>query len=129
MENLIREQISEGFFKYPDLNFDVQTGICEIKGESFMEDSKKFYNEMKDWFIGFHEENKNKPIILNIKLEYFNTSSSKMLYELLKILQDINEAGQDVMVNWYYDDNDTDLEEDIIDLVYDVNITINQIPI
>ena len=129
MESLIKKQISEGFFKYPDINFDAETGICNITGESFMEDSKKYYNQMKEWFIEFHENNSLKPIVLDIKLDYFNTSSSKMLYELLQVLQEINEEGHDVTVNWYYDENDSDLEEDIIDLVYDVNIEINQIPV
>lgn len=127
MENLIKKQISEGFFKYPDINFNADTGKCVISGESFMEDSKKYYNTMKEWILEYHETNLHKPLILNLRLEYFNTSSSKMLYELLNTLQTISDAGQDVTVNWYYDSNDSDLEEDIIDLCYDVTIEVNQI--
>ena len=127
MENYIQKQKSDGFFKYPDVNFDATTGKCLISGESFMEDSKIYYSRMENWFKQFHREQKNIPIEFTIKLSYFNTSSSKMLYELLKVLQDIDADGQTVTVNWYYDANDEDLEEDIMDLSFDIDIDINQI--
>ncbi len=123
----MQEQKSKGFFRYPDVNFDVETGQCVISGESFMEDSKAFYSQMQDWFIQFHKEHKDTPITFSIKLSYFNTSSSKMLFELLKTLQDIDADGHEVTVNWYYDAHDEDLEEDIMDLSFDIDLTINQI--
>ncbi len=128
MENLIKVQKNEGFFKYPNVNFDATSGDCELSGESFMEDSKIYYTEIISWLHEFHETEKSKTLTFNIKLSYFNTSSSKMLYELLKVLQDFSDDGQDVVINWHYDSSDSELEDDIADLCFDVSIDVNQIP-
>jgi len=46
-----------------------------------------------------------------MKLEYFNTSSSKCILDLLKRLEKINQAGSKVSVNWYFESEDEDMEE------------------
>jgi len=127
MNNLVIAQTTSGFFKYPEINFNAESGVCLIKGESFMENSKDFYADINKWMLDFHKTSNDKPIKLIIQLSYFNTSSSKMLYELLKILQEIHDAGQEVTIDWHFSAGDSDLEEDILDLSYDVDLEINQI--
>ncbi len=129
MEDLIKNKTSKGFFKYPDVRFEAFTGKCEITGESFMEDSNEFYDEIFDWMKKFNNINGDRAITLDIKLEYFNTSSSKMFFELLRLLQEFNKGGQDVKVNWYFHSDDAEIYQDVMDLCYDVNIEINLIPI
>ena len=128
MESLVKTQKKENFYRYPDIDFNAETGNCLITGESFMEDSKIFYSKIEDWLNEFHETNKGEKLTLNIKLSYFNTSSSKMLYELLVLLQEFSNNGQEIEINWYYNSDDFELEEDIIDLCYDIDIEVNQIP-
>jgi len=128
MEDLIKVQKNEGFFKYPNVNFDATTGHCMLSGESFMEDSKTYYTEIISWLHEFHETEQSKTLTFIIKLSYFNTSSSKMLYELLKVLEGFKTNGQTVVINWHYDSNDSELEDDVADLCFDVSIDVNQIP-
>ena len=47
-----------------------------------------------------------------VKLEYFNTSSSKLLYEIFKRFENIKKAGNNINVKWYFESDDADLEED-----------------
>jgi hypothetical protein len=45
------------------------------------------------------------------ELEYFNTSSSKNILEILKKLEKIYQDGHDIQITWYYDEDDEDMEE------------------
>jgi len=45
------------------------------------------------------------------KLSYLNTTSSKRIHEILKILYKIYIAGNEVLIHWYYDKNDSDMFE------------------
>jgi len=57
-------------------------------------------------------------------MEYFNTSSSKCIYDLLKEIKSLKEGGKDVRVRWYYEQYDEDMMEagedysDLLDLPF-----------
>jgi hypothetical protein len=44
-----------------------------------------------------------------MKLEYFNTSSSKCILDLFKKLERLD--GTEVSINWYFEEDDEDMEE------------------
>ena len=106
MENILRE----GSAKTPAVNFDSASGILELKGRSIPENSVEFYKPLNDWIDNYG----NKPCsetIVDIKLEYFNTSSSKCILDLFKKLEMISKQGTVVSVNWYFEQDDEDMEE------------------
>jgi hypothetical protein len=126
MENLEIEGSHKNFF-VPSVSFNAKTGICEISGESFLEDTVEFYRPLIDWI----EEYINivqGPLALIIKLTYFNTSTSRSILDILNLLRDYEEAGGEIVVNWHYDENDIDMEEDIDDYIIDTGLEINKIP-
>jgi len=45
------------------------------------------------------------------KLEYFNTASSKMILDIFLKFEEIHKDGHDVMISWYYQEDDEDMEE------------------
>jgi hypothetical protein len=49
--------------------------------------------------------------VVEIKLEYFNTSSSKCILDLFKKLESINNIANQVKVNWYFEEDDEDMAE------------------
>ena len=49
--------------------------------------------------------------MVNIRLEYFNTSSSKCILDVFKKLEVIHKAKNEVEVNWYYEEDDEDMLE------------------
>lgn len=111
---------------FPELNFNAKTGVCLIQGESYMEDMYKFYKPVLSWLNNYIQE-KNKPVTLNIRLTYFNTSSSRALLDILDILKIYQDNGGTIAVNWYYDRNDPDMVDEIEDFIIESNLQINKI--
>lgn len=126
MEDLIIKGAHKDYF-IPSVNFNAQTGICELSGESFLEDTVEFYKPLIAWLSEFVETIK-KPIAFIVKLTYFNTSTSRCILDMLNVLKDYEEEGGEVIVNWHYDENDVDMEEDIEDYMIDTGLDINLIP-
>jgi len=106
MENILRESSA----KTPAINFDAKSGVLLLKGRSIPENSIEFYKPLNDWLDLYGEKPLDETTI-DMKLEYFNTSSSKCILDLLKRLEKINQAGSKVSVNWYFESEDEDMEE------------------
>ena len=126
MKNLEIEGSHKNFF-IPTVSFNSKTGICEITGESFLEDTVEFYRHLIDWIDEYTETVKG-PLALIIKLSYFNTSTSRSILDLLNLLKDYEDDGGEIVVNWHFDENDVDMEEDIDDYIIDTGLDINKIP-
>ena len=106
MENLHLE----GSAKTPSVKFDGGSGVLELKGRSIPENSVEFYKPLNDWIDNYGKTPINNTTV-EIKLEYFNTSSSKCILDMFKKLEQINGNGTNVSVNWYFEEDDEDMEE------------------
>lgn len=105
------ESISiEGTPKTPIVNFNAETGVIEIKGRSIPENSIEFYRPLVEWLEEYFN-NPQKSTVVNIQLEYFNTSSSKCILDVFKKLEALKKARHDVVINWYYEEDDEDMLE------------------
>src|SRR5205809_7725962 len=106
MSNLI----IENSVKTPSITLDVN-GVMEIKGKSIPENSVEFYKPVFDWLESYTQA--PSPLTeMKIRLEYFNTSSSKCLLDIFRKLETLNLSGKSsVKVSWYYDADDEDMME------------------
>ena len=101
----------EGTPKTPTISFDANTGIIEIKGRSIPENSIEFYKPLVDWLDKFADVAQGI-VNVNILLEYFNTSSSKCILDVFKKLENLqNKNRAQVVINWYYEEDDEDMLE------------------
>ncbi|MBI4649557.1 MAG: DUF1987 domain-containing protein [Bacteroidia bacterium] len=100
----------EGTPKTPSINFDAQAGKIEIKGRSIPENSIEFYRPLIEWLEAY-TLNPQKISEVNVQLEYFNTSSSKCILDVFKKLEMIFKSGHEVIINWYYEEDDEDMLE------------------
>ncbi|MCK5169344.1 MAG: DUF1987 domain-containing protein [Bacteroidales bacterium] len=100
----------EGTPKTPTVNMDGGTGIVEIKGRSIPENSIEFYRPIVEWLEDYSKEPQELTTV-NIQLEYFNTSSSKCILDVFKKLEAIKKARNEVVINWYYEEDDEDMLE------------------
>lgn len=96
--------------KTPSVNFNSKNGTLELRGRSIPENSIEFYQPLNDW-IDSYSANPCANTTIEIKLEYFNTSSSKCILDLFKKLEKLNGNHTDVNVNWYFEVDDEDMEE------------------
>jgi hypothetical protein len=106
MENLHLE----GTAKTPAIFFDAKTGRLELKGRSIPENSIQFYKPLYDWIEAYGKEPCAQTEVA-MKLEYFNTSSSKCILDIFKKLESIPDSKSTVLVNWYFELDDEDMEE------------------
>ncbi len=102
----------EGSPKTPTIEMNSETGVIEIEGRSIPENSIDFYKPVVEWL----DEYANSPTgdtKVNIKLEYFNTSSSKCILDVFKKLENVfKKSGEKgVVINWYYEEDDEDMLE------------------
>src|SRR5690606_343653 len=96
--------------KTPQVNFDSKTGTLELRGRSIPENSIEFYQPLNEW-IDNYGVNPCANTVIDVKLEYFNTSSSKCILDLFKKLERLNGSKTEVSVNWYFEVDDEDMEE------------------
>ena len=94
----------------PFVQLDTRAGVLEFKGRSSPSASLEFYypilsNINKAFLTGI------TTFTANFAFEYFNTSSSKCLFDILKRLAQFKSQGMDVRVNWYYEECDGDMKE------------------
>ncbi len=100
----------EGSAKTPSVSFDGQAGVLEMRGRSIPENSIEFFQPLIDW-VDTYGATPNTKTQVDMKLEYFNTSSSKCILDLFKRLEKINNNDSEVIINWYYETDDEDMEE------------------
>jgi len=84
--------------------------VFKLEGRSIPENSVEFYKPLVDWL----EEYKDNPIektVVEVKLEYFNTSSSKCILDVFKKLEVIHKAKNSVEIKWFYEEDDEDMLE------------------
>ena len=94
----------------PLVNFDPSEGIFEIKGRSSPENSIQFYQQILD-VLEEYGKSENDAIIANFAFEYFNTSSSKCLFDVFKKLTKLKDSGKELIINWYFEEDDEDMKE------------------
>lgn len=89
-----------------------------ISGKSAPEDVRGLYYPVLEWMEEFAAGvRKNNPyseknqLRFSLDLEYFNSSSAKFLFDIFAQLRDLNSEGIPVDIEWYYDEEDTDLRE------------------
>ncbi len=99
-----------GTLKTPTIISDSENGIIEIKGRSNPENSSQFYKPLIEW-VEQYSNNPPEKTTINIKLEHFNTSSSKCILDIFKKLEPIKKANLDILVNWYYEEDDEEMME------------------
>lgn len=103
MENLYIESS-----KYtPEINCDVEKGEVKIYGSSYPENANEFYKPVSKWITDFFNDEKDS-LTINFYIYYFNTSTSKSFLNILEILEKYTQEGKNVLINWYYTEDDED---------------------
>ncbi len=94
----------------PAIFLDKRKRTFEIIGTSFPEDSFGFYEPVFKWLKNF-EANPEPSLEVVFKLEYFNTSSSKIFQNFIDIFDRLHKSGTVVKAKWFYSDDDEEMYE------------------
>lgn len=96
--------------KTPQINFDPEKGLFEIKGKSIPEFAEAFYNHLIEWTKEY-SQNPQATTTVNLQLEYINTDSKKYLLEIVELFGKMHKKGEKIDVNWYYEEDDEGMME------------------
>jgi hypothetical protein len=95
----------------PEISLDLASLTCKIEGESYPEDTVKFYTPALASIWSFLETRHASPVTFMFKLKYFNSSSAKVLIELFHALESSAKLGNVVNVQWHFISDDDNMRE------------------
>jgi len=107
MENLKIEETKAT----PCISFDKDKHILEIKGRSYPGSTKEFYAPVFSWLDNYLKQLTDEQVTVNLEIIYFNSTSSKVLMDLLSILDNEINNGKNISVNWFYEEDNDDMLE------------------
>lgn len=94
----------------PGVILDPENNEFIIYGRVLPEDGNKFFEPILDW-IEEYVENPNESTEFHFRLDYYNSSTARMLTRLIVELEEIQEKAGDVKVVWEYYEEDEIMKE------------------
>lgn len=102
----------------PQIELDTDKNVFSLSGNSRPENPMQFYKPMFDW-LNNHFESATGKTTFEVKMDYFNTSTSKILLDLFELFEKYADS-KDIHVIWYYQSDDEEMQEageELLDLV------------
>ncbi|NEV61048.1 DUF1987 domain-containing protein [Thiorhodococcus minor] len=99
----------------PLVELDVDSHRLRIEGESYPEDAAAFFGPILAWLDAYLGQCRptppDSPIVMDVRLLYFNSSSAKALMNVFQRLESTARAGVEIDVNWHYHLDDETMME------------------
>jgi hypothetical protein len=96
--------------KTPKVIFDSEKGYFEISGIAMPEDTVLFFNPLIK-ALRENLEATEVPINFYFDIYYFNSLSSKKLYEIFNVIDEYAENGKEITITWNYEEDDECMED------------------
>lgn len=106
----MKDLVIKGNNKTPNVELIATKGHLSFSGKSIPENTISFFQPIFDWVDEYILEPHEQTIFI-VKLEYFNTSSSKALVEIFRKFEKLFKSGKEVLIQWYYEQDDEDMQE------------------
>jgi SiaC family regulatory phosphoprotein len=94
----------------PEIDLDLEHGQIAFIGRSLPANSEDFYGRVYRWLDEYLKQPK-KETVVNMRMDYLDTSSSKHFFNIFDRLNTVNERGQHVQVKWHYETGDDEMAE------------------
>lgn len=111
----------------PEINFDFANGRLRIKGESYPGNASTFFGPLLAALHDYLQKRPGNPVVMDIEMEYFNSSSAKALMNIFQVMEEAAKTGVNAVVRWHYNKDDEtmcefgeDFSEDLIFLNFEM---------
>ena len=94
----------------PGIEMDLELGTIDFIGRSLPANGEQFYDRVYRWLEEYLKQPKDRTMV-NMRLDYMDTSSSKHFYNIFDKLSLAREYGREVQVNWHYETGDEEMVE------------------
>lgn len=105
--NALRIELTD---ETPQVILDPANNIFEFSGKSLPEDVISFYGPVLKW-LDSYGATPNASTVVDFKMVYFNTASSKMILDILFKLEELSKGGTAISVRWHFQEDDEDMKE------------------
>ena len=95
----------------PEVDFRFDTHTLSLRGESYPENAAAFYGQVIERLKEYLGTLQDSKVEVNIAPAYFNSSSTKMLFNVIAALDGAAEAGNHIALHWYHDEEDDTIFE------------------
>ncbi|SFM56568.1 protein of unknown function [Ectothiorhodospira mobilis] len=95
----------------PEVDFHFAQRHLSLRGESYPESAVHFYHDILQRTRAFLQGLKEDRVRVTIELKYFNSSSTKMLFNLVECLNQATADGNHILLEWLHDPEDDTLLE------------------
>lgn len=113
----------------PYVELDKEQGIFKFEGKSLPEDVIKFYGPIQNWFSEYCA-NPNPETEINFNLEYFNSSTARIIVKMLIGVESLVASGKyKVHISWQYKENDEVMLDRGMELKSVLNIPFDMIEV
>lgn len=107
MENIKLEETENT----PSIDFNFEQGHLEIKGTSYPEYAKEFYEPILQSLKEYTLLPNTSETVVNFKFHYFNTGTNSFITGIFKELEKLEKQGHSLQINWYHESEDDDMRE------------------
>ncbi len=83
----------------PYIQIDEAKGVMTFRGESFHENVAEFFKDVSDWLQRYLAGD-FPSFTFNCELVYFNSSTAKLLHNMLMKMDECAADGKNIEVNW-----------------------------
>jgi len=120
---MIKFELKESI-KVPRILIDYKKGEIKLTGRSTLNNPQEFYPRIIELFKLYVENPKSETTVL-IDLEYYNQESSTYLFEIISLLNSLNnEQKSNTRIFWHFDPDDYGIIGDINKLKAELNCNI-----
>ncbi|MBN4071464.1 DUF1987 domain-containing protein [Crocinitomix catalasitica] len=94
----------------PKIILNKDEGLIEIRGKSIPENTQTFYYHFNRWLTEYSFSPAPQTQVI-LAIDYMNSSSSLVVTQLIKLLNDMIGLKSQVQVKWFYETDDIDMKE------------------
>ncbi len=93
----------------PEISCNKISGEVSFKGNFISSNPHELIDPIQKWLYDFVRMRRNSGVVLAFHLTYLNCTSGKSLVKLFQQAEIIQEMGTNVLVDLYYEEDDTDM--------------------
>jgi hypothetical protein len=93
----------------PEITLDPK-GTIKIKGRAIDESRDKAPEEMTEWIDAYTLDPAEQTKVI-IALEFLNSFNTMLLTSILKKISKVIRQGKQLLIHWYYEEDDVDIFE------------------
>jgi len=111
----------------PEVAFNGSAGRLSVKGRCIPENALEFFAPLLSWLDAF-KTNAPSQVVLDIYLEYFNSSSVSSIANLVRKVDGLRSQTRTVDLYWHYEADDEDMMDSGTDIIETFGVDMTLVP-